>query len=120
MERTQIRCGIVIPAYVNLKLYDYAFYTTVTFHIDESIVDFLTKDSKTRTITNAKVFVFSKTNSRGKLLHYYCIRRDYNNLNLIHDACWIQANRDKIIMMRIMRKAKIDVLNKQIEQLQLF
>ena len=118
MERTQIRCGIEIPAYVNLKLYDYGFYTTITFHIDESMIKFLTEDCANRKISNGKVFVFAKRNSRGNFLYYYCIRRNYTNLNLIHDACYRVANYDKLRMMQIMRLAKIDAIYNQIDNIE--
>lgn len=117
MERTQIRCGIVISAYVNLKLYDYGFYTTITFHIGEPMVKFLTEDCAHRKIINGKVFVFAKSNSNGKLLHYYCVRRNYTNLNLIHDACYRIANYDKLRMMEIMRLAKINAIYSEIDNL---
>jgi len=118
MERVQIRCGITIPSYVNLKLYDYGFYTTITFHICESMIKFLTEDSARRKISNGEVFVFHKRNSKGQILHYYCVRRHYTNLNLIHDACYRVANYDKLRMMQIMRLAKIDVIYTQIDNIE--
>lgn len=117
MERTQIRCGIVIPAYVNLKLYDYGFYTTISFHISPDMVEFLKVDCSKRMVLNGRLFVFSKKSSSGKLLHYYCIRRNYSNLNLIHDACYRIANYDKLRMMEIMRLAKIHSIYNEIDSL---
>lgn len=115
MARTQIMCGIVIPQYVNLKIYDYGFYTTISFHIEESIVNCLQKDCSSSVIKDAKLFVFSKPNSKGKKLYYYSIRRDFTNLNTIHDACWRIAHQDKLTMMKIIRKAKIESLKDQID-----
>lgn len=115
MERTQIRCGIIIPAYVNLKLYDYGFYTTITFHISADMVEYLHADCNKHEINNGRLFVFAKRNSKGKMLHYYCVRRHYTDLNQIHDACYRIANYDKLRMMGIMRLAKINSIYSEID-----
>ena len=117
MVRNSVVCGIIVPQYVNLHIYDYAFYTTITFHIKESAVELIKEACANTTVYGGSMYVFSKINSRGKLLYYVSIRREYNDLSKINYACHTQADSDRRYLMVKMREAEICLKRREINDL---
>ena len=115
--RNSVVCGIIVPQYVNLHVYDYGFYTTVTFHFEERKLEYLQEVCKQTTIYGGSIYTFSKVNKRGKRLYYISIRRDYNDLNQLNYACYTQADSDRRYLMVKTRKAKIEVINDEINNI---
>ena len=115
--RNSVVCGIIVPQYVNLHIYDYGFYTTVTFRVEENALDYLREVCDNTTVKDGAIYVFSKMGSRGKMLHYFSIRRDYNDLNKVNYACSTQADSDRRYLMVKMREAKIRKIRAQINEL---
>lgn len=103
--------GIRIPEFANLKLYDGGFKVTVAFHVTERVahkISIYFSDERTHITKDA-------------LGRYIVIReRNYSEelpYKKIREVLWGQAFEDKIDLMRIMRQAKIYVLEDELEDL---
>lgn len=103
--------GIAIPEFANLKLYDCGFKVTVAFHVTERVAH---KISIKYSDTNTTIGRDSKNR------HIVIRERNYSDnvpYKYIRETLWVNAVKDKTALMEIMRRAKIDVLNDEIEEL---
>lgn len=115
--RNAVNCGIVVPQYVSLHVYDYGFYTRVTFPISENMVAALRRVAAVKDIYNGHMDVV-EGHRGGKHRWYVCIHRNYQDLNLIHHACYRVAAEDVKFLKVEMRQAKIHALTNEINNIQ--
>ena len=118
--RNNANIRIDVPQYVNLYVYRDHFEVSVTLHINEYAVNWFNRhfDIPSRQEFRLRYFTFSKKSQKtGRISHYVTVIRSYYDLNLVGYAVSGIARDDLIRLKKDIRRAKIDQLTDEINNI---
>ena len=115
--RNNANISIIVPQYVNLEVNMFGFRVTVTLNCDEPAFHWI-ECHKYNVVDSAdQIHTFQKCGKKTGIRHYVTIVREYQDLNKIQQACWMQAAKDLKDLKILIREAKVARLNDEINDL---
>jgi len=110
MRKNQISVGINVPNYVTLKLYQDCYKVVIALPITSAAAN---KVGKYLDCSHTEILFPSATFNR----RFYCVQftRTYHYDTSFDKSCWCQAPRDLQALKIQLRRAKIDVLDDEID-----
>lgn len=113
--RNNANIRVIVPQYVNLRVYVHHFEVSVTLNVDEFTAHFITVKQPALG-GNCKVYTFQKATKKGPR-SYVTVWRDYTDLNMIRYATSVIAASDLKTLKILIREAKINKLEREIQDL---
>lgn len=110
MRKNQISVDINVPKYVTLKLYQDVYKVVIALPITPAAAS---KVGKYLDFTHAQILSPSTTFNRK----FYCVQftRTYTYCTSFAESCWCQASHDLSALKVMLRRAKIEVLDDEID-----
>lgn len=115
--RNNANIRIVVPQYVNLEVGMFGFTMTVTLNCDEHAFHWINCHKYNVVDSADQIHTFQKCGVKTGIRHYVTIVRNYQDLNKIQQACWMQAAKDLRDLKILIREAKVARLNEEINDL---
>lgn len=115
--RNNANLSIVVPQYVNLTVGMFGFTVSITLNCDVHALYWI-ESHKYNVVNSAdNIYTFQKCGKKTGIRSYVTIVRTYQDLNKIHQACWMQAAKDLRDLKVLIREAKVARLNEEINDL---
>lgn len=107
--RNNANISIIVPQYVNLDVNMFGFRVTITLNCDEHAFYWI--ESNKNNIVSPDlgecIHTFQNCGRKVGIRHYVTIVRQYDDLNKIQAACWMQAPVDLKNLKILIREAKL-------------